>query len=209
ALEPAARYLLIAGGIGVTPIRAMAAELRAQGSAVQVVYLSRTPEDTAWLDEFSADGSLLHHSAIHGRLDLWPLVAAPDDHARIYCCGPSALIDEVLALTMHWRPSRIHVEDFAGVDAVGDRAVPFAAVWEPTGAVVEVAADRSLLTALRSSGIDVDSSCESGTCGTCRLRLVGGTAEHRDLVLTPEEHERWIMPCVSRSAGGALVVAPE
>ncbi|PPF52528.1 oxidoreductase [Rathayibacter sp. AY1C2] len=209
ALRPAARYLLIAGGIGVTPIRAMAAELRAQGSAVQVVYLSRTPEDTAWLDEFSADGSLVHHSAIHGRLDLWPLVAEPDDDTRIYCCGPSALIDEVLALTMHWRPSRIHVEDFAGVDAVGDRAVPFAAVWEPTGAVVEVPADRSLLTALRSSGIDVDSSCESGTCGTCRLRLVGGTAEHRDLVLTPEEQDRWIMPCVSRSAGGELVVAPD
>ncbi|PPF26208.1 hypothetical protein C5C18_05940 [Rathayibacter tritici] len=209
ALQPAARYLLIAGGIGITPIRAMAAELRERGSAVQVVYLSRTPEDTAWLDEFSADGSLVHHSSVHGRLDLWPLVAEPDEDARVYCCGPSALIDDVLALTVHWRPSRIHVEDFAGVDALGGRASPFTAVWEPTGAAVEVPADRSLLTALRSWGIDVDSSCESGTCGTCRLRLVRGTAEHRDLVLTPEEQRDWIMPCVSRAADDELVVGPE
>ncbi|PPH20412.1 oxidoreductase [Rathayibacter rathayi] len=209
ALQPAARYLLVAGGIGVTPIRAMAAELRARGSAVQVVYLSRTPEDTAWLDEFSADGSLVHHSLVHGRFDLWPLLAEPDDDARVYCCGPTALIDDVLALTVHWRPSRIHVEDFAGVDALGDRVAPFTAVWEPTGTAVAVPADRSLLTALRSRGIDVDSSCESGTCGTCRLRLVRGSAEHRDRVLTPEEQDSWIMPCVSRAADGELVVAPE
>ncbi|KZX19976.1 PDR/VanB family oxidoreductase [Rathayibacter tanaceti] len=208
ALEPARRYLLIAGGIGITPIRAMAAELRAQGSAAQVVYLSRSPADTAWRDEFTTGGALVHHSAEHGRLDLWPFVAEPDDDARIYCCGPSALIDEVLALTMHWRPSRIHVEDFAGVDALGGRVAPFTAVWEPTGAAVDVGADRSMLASLRSAGIDIDSSCESGTCGTCRLRLVRGTADHRDLVLLAEEREHWIMPCVSRAAGGELVVGP-
>lgn len=210
ALQPAERYVLIAGGIGITPIRAIAAELRARGNGqVEVVYLSRTPEDTAYLDEFTADGALVHHSSEHGRLDLWPLVAEPDDNARIYCCGPTALIDEVVALTMHWRPSRIHIEDFAGVEALGGRVAPFTAVWEPTGAAVDVSADRSLLTALRSSGIEVDSSCESGTCGSCRLRLVEGAADHRDLVLSAEEREHWIMPCVSRATGDALVVAPE
>lgn len=210
ALEPAERYLLIAGGIGITPIRAMAAELRSPGGAeVQVVYLSRDPDDAAYLDEFAASGALVHHSSIHGRLDLWPLVAEPDDSARVYCCGPTALIDEVLALTVHWRPSRIHIEDFAGVDALSGRVAPFTAVWGPTGAAVDVPANRSMLTALRSSGIDVDSSCESGTCGTCRLRLVQGAADHRDLVLSTEEREHWIMPCVSRAAGDELVVAPE
>jgi len=208
-LEQAERYVFIAGGIGITPIRAMVAELRARGGAhIDVVYLSRSARDTAFLDEFSADGALLHHSSVHGRLDLWPYVAEPDDDARVYCCGPTALIDEVLALTMHWRPSRIHVEDFAGVDALGGRRVPFTAVWEPTGARVEVRSDRSLLTALRAEGVDVSSSCESGTCGTCRLRLVSGEADHRDLVLTQEERGEYVMPCVSRALSGALVVAP-
>ncbi|ABS02708.1 PDR/VanB family oxidoreductase [Kineococcus radiotolerans] len=213
ALKRARRYLFIAGGIGITPIRAMVAELRARGGAqVEVLYLSRSPDETAFLDEFSSDGTLLHHSAARGRLDLWPHLADPDGgdgtDTRVYCCGPTALVEEVLALTAHWRPSRVHVEDFAGVDPLGARPVAFTAVWEPTGARVEVPADRSLLTALRERGVDVDASCESGTCGTCRLRLVAGEAEHRDLVLTGDERERYVMPCVSRCLSGELVLAP-
>jgi phthalate 4,5-dioxygenase reductase subunit len=213
ALKRAKRYLFIAGGIGITPIRAMVGELRARGGAeIEVLYLSRSAEDTAFLDEFAADGSLLHHSSTHGRLDLWPHLADPHggdaSDTRVYCCGPTALIDEVLALTMHWRPSRIHVEDFAGVDALGGRRVPFTAVWEPTGARVEVPAERSLLSALRTAGLDVDSSCGSGTCGTCRLGLVAGEADHRDLVLTQDERARFVMPCVSRALTDEITVAP-
>jgi phthalate 4,5-dioxygenase reductase subunit len=209
ALKRAKRYVFIAGGIGITPIRAMVGELRARGGAeIEVLYLSRTPEDTVFLDEFSADGTLLHHSCTHGRLDLWPYLAEPDEDTRVYCCGPTALIDEVLALTMHWRPSRVHVEDFAGVDALGGRRAPFTAVWEPTGERVEVPADRSMLNALRGRGIDVDSSCESGTCGTCRLRLVAGEVDHRDLVLSEQERTRFVMPCVSRARSEEITVTP-
>ncbi|GAA0322680.1 PDR/VanB family oxidoreductase [Kineococcus aurantiacus] len=209
ALRPAKRYLFIAGGIGITPVRAMVGELRARpGAQVQVLYLTRTPEETVFLDEFSADGSLLHHSATHGRLDLWPHLEHPDDDARVYCCGPTALVEEVLALTAHWRPSRVHVEDFAGVDALGGRRAPFTAVWAPTGARVPVPADRTLLNALRARGVDVEASCESGTCGTCRLRLVAGEADHRDLVLTADERAGYVMPCVSRALGDEVTVAP-
>lgn len=209
-LEPARRYLLIAGGIGITPIRSMAAELRRHSDAtVEVVYLSRTREDTAFADEFERDGARVHHSATHGRFDLWPLVAEPDDDTRVYCCGPKALIDDVLALTMHWRPSRVHVEDFAGVDALGGRQTPFQAVWEPTGARVNVPAGRSLLNALRDQRISVPASCESGTCGTCRLTLISGEPDHRDLVLTADERAQYIMPCVSRALSPELVIAPD
>lgn len=205
----AKRYLFIAGGIGITPVRSMVAELRTRGGVeIEVLYLSRTPEEAAYLDEFSVDGTLVHHSSTHGRLDLWPHLAVPDDDTRVYCCGPTALIDEVLALTVHWRPSRVHVEDFAGVDAVGPGATPFTAVWAPTGRRVEVPADRSLLEALRRGGIDVDASCESGTCGSCRLRLVEGRAVHRDLVLTDEERDGFVMACVSRAESSELVLAP-
>ncbi|MGW5657814.1 PDR/VanB family oxidoreductase [Streptomyces humi] len=210
ALEPARRYLFIAGGIGVTPIRSMVNELRRHNEAkVDVVYLSRTREDTAFAKEFEQDGAVVHHSATQGRFDLWPLLAEPDDDTRVYCCGPKALIDDVLALTMHWRPSRVHVEDFAGVDALGGRQTPFRAVWEPTGARVDVPAGRSLLHALRDQGIRVPASCESGTCGTCRILLIAGEPDHRDLVLSAEERSQYVMPCVSRASGPELVIAPD
>ncbi|WP_432564301.1 PDR/VanB family oxidoreductase [Kineococcus sp. SYSU DK003] len=209
ALKRAKRYLFIAGGIGITPIRAMVGELRARGGAqIELLYLTRSAEETAFLDEFSEDGTLLHHSATSGRLDLWPHLEHPDDDTRIYCCGPTALIEEVLALTAHWRPSRVHVEDFAGVDALGGRRTPFTAVWAPTGQRIEVPADKSLLNSLRSGGVDVDGSCESGTCGTCRLRLLAGEADHRDLVLTGQERADHVMPCVSRALSQEITVAP-
>lgn len=209
-LQRAKRYLFIAGGIGITPVRALVAEARARGGAdVQLVYLTRSREHTVFLDEFDGvDGTLLHHSAERGRLDLWPFLEHPDDDARVYCCGPTALVDEVLALTAHWRPSRVHVEDFAGVDPLGGRRTPFTVVWEPTGARVEVPADRTMLAALRDAGLAVDASCQSGTCGTCRLRLLDGTADHRDLVLTSEQRADHVMPCVSRALDDELLVGP-
>ncbi|MEZ0492250.1 2Fe-2S iron-sulfur cluster-binding protein [Kineococcus sp. TBRC 1896] len=209
-LKRAKRYLFIAGGIGITPVRALVAEARARGGAdVRLLYLTRDREDTVFLDEFSGvDGTLLHHSAEHGRLDLWPFLADPDDDARVYCCGPTALVEEVLALTAHWRPSRVHVEDFAGVDPLGGRRTPFTVVWAPTGARVEVPADRTALDALEGAGIAVDASCRSGTCGTCRLRLLAGAADHRDLVLTAEQRADHVMPCVSRALDDELVLGP-
>ncbi|MBK1788302.1 PDR/VanB family oxidoreductase [Prauserella cavernicola] len=209
-LVPSPRYLLIAGGIGITPIRAMFRQLRRHGSEVRLVYLTRSPEQTAFLDEFTVDDDavVLHHSGA-GRLDLWPFLAEPRDDTRIYCCGPEALLADVRALTMHWRPSRVHVEDFTGVSGTDGTASPFRATWRPTGRTVEVPADRTLLDALREAAIDVPSSCESGTCGTCRVRLFAGAAEHRDLVLDDEQRSRYLMPCVSRAATEWVEIGPD
>ncbi|MGQ7295970.1 PDR/VanB family oxidoreductase [Quadrisphaera sp. KR29] len=211
-LLPARRYVLIAGGIGITPLRAMAAELRARGDAeVELLHLTRSPELTPWLEELRADGAVVHHSRSgpgSGRLDLWPWLAVPDDDARVYCCGPAPLLEEVRALTAHWRPSRVHTEEFAGVSADVVGASPFTAVWEPTGARVEVPAGTSLLAALRRAGLGVEGDCEAGTCGTCRLRLLAGAAHHRDVVLSEAERATAVMPCVSRALGDELVVAP-
>lgn len=209
-LEPAERYIFIAGGIGVTAIRPMVRQLRRCGDAdLTVIYLSRTREDAAFVEEFEQDGAIIHHSRPQGRLDLWPFLAVPDEDMRVYCCGPQSLIDEVLALTMHWRPSRIHIEDFAGVDALGGAQTPFRAVWEPTGARLEVPVGRSLLHTLRDQGIQLPSSCESGTCGTCRIRLIAGEADHRDLVLSEDERSHYMMPCVSRASNSELILAPD
>jgi phthalate 4,5-dioxygenase reductase subunit len=212
-LVEAERYLLIAGGIGITPLRAMFHDLLARGHHdVHLVYLTRSREETPYRDELTdpvLPGRVtLHHSAQAGRFDLWPLLAEPDDDTRIYCCGSGPLMDSVHALTMHWRPSRIHVERFTGADALAGPTKPFTAVWSPTGRTVPVPADRSLLNALRAAGITVESSCESGTCGTCRLRLLGGEPDHRDLVLSPQERADTVISCVSRTRSDELVLAP-
>lgn len=218
-LHAATRYLLIAGGIGITPIRAMLHSLLGAGIRdVHLVYLTRSAAETAYYDELTdpalAEYVTVYHRAEHGGapFDFWPYLADPGEDTRsadrrIFCCGPNALQDEIRALTMHWRPSTVHFEDFAGVSAFGEMSAPFRATWQPTGQQIEVSAQETMLDALRREGATVPSSCESGTCGTCRIRLVSGEAVHRDVVLSPTERTEFVMPCVSR-ADNPIVVAP-
>lgn len=140
-LRPSPRYLFIAGGIGITPIRAMVHRLRAEGrTGVQLLYLTRSAEETPFLEEFDGPEDTVHHSADRGPLDLWPSLAVPDDDVRIYCCGPAPLMRAVQALTARWRMSRIHMEEFAA--PLGGMSSPFTAVWAPDGRRVEVPAHR-------------------------------------------------------------------
>ncbi|NQX29210.1 oxidoreductase [Microbacteriaceae bacterium VKM Ac-2854] len=203
-LVTAPRYLLIAGGIGITAIRPMWHALRASGADVELLYLTRTAERTAFAAEFVGQPGVTMRHSIDGRLDLWPWLAEPDDELHLYVCASPALLEEVRLSTMHWRASRVHTEDFAGVSAEG--GAPFTAVWRPTGAEIAVPGSATLLSALRSSGLELDSSCESGTCGSCVLTIVEGEAEHRDLVLDPSERATRIMPCVSRARSDRLVL---
>jgi phthalate 4,5-dioxygenase reductase subunit len=212
-LHAASRYLLIAAGIGITPIRAMLRSILAVGiTDVHLIYLTRSAEETAYYDEMTDPAlaeyvTIYHRSEHNGKpFDFWPYLADPGEEAgagvadrRIFCCGPEALQDEIRALTMHWRPTSVHFEDFNGVSAFGELTEPFTAVWEPTGLRVAVSAQETLLDALRRERIEVASSCESGTCGTCRIRLISGVALHRDAVLNTDERSRFIMPCVSRA----------
>ena len=219
-LVEAPSYLLVAAGIGITPIRAMLIELLRRGvTDVRLVYLSRSRDETPYLEEMEemeeiagltgegAGSVTLHHRTLHGTLDWWPLLETPGER-HLYVCGPEPLQNELRALTMHWRPSRVHMEDFAGVSAFGEISLPFEVDWQPTGARIPVTSDQTMLAALEGAGIDVDSSCGSGTCGTCRLRLVEGEADHRDVVLTESERVHFVMPCVSRALSDRLVVAP-
>lgn len=206
-LEPAPRYLFIAGGIGITPIRAMVRRLRGAGrTGVRLLYLTRSAEETAFLREFDGPEDTVHHSDERGPLDLWPYLAVPDDDVRVYCCGPAALVRAVRTLTAHWRMSRIHMEEFA--TGHFGMSSPFTAVWAPDGRRVAVPAHLSLLAALRRDGVRVDSSCEAGVCGTCRLAVLDGEVEHRDSVLTERERVSSVVACVSRARSTELVVGP-
>jgi phthalate 4,5-dioxygenase reductase subunit len=212
-LHPRARnFLFIAGGIGITPILSMMRHLKRRDDIhFKLIYCTRDADATAFLPELAdpefADRVQLHHD--HGdiarTLDLWPVFEAPGN-AQVYCCGPRGLMDAVADMSGHWPSGAIHFESF-GVDASAYAAnTAFSVHLQKTGVDVPVAADQSILEALRARGYQVRSSCESGTCGSCRTRLLAGEAEHRDMVLTDDEKATQIMVCVSRARSAELVL---
>jgi len=211
--ERAANFLFIAGGIGITPIMAMVRHLKSTGRGrFKLYYCTRTPQATAFLEEltmpaFHGQVRIHHDQGDPARaLDLWPLLERPSD-AHLYCCGPRAMMEAVRDMTGHWSRAAVHFESFA--DAAQTRTAEdraFSVRLARSGEVVEVPANVSILEALRARGHPVPSSCESGTCGTCRTRLLGGDADHRDLVLSDAERADNIMVCVSRARSAELVL---
>jgi phthalate 4,5-dioxygenase reductase subunit len=211
-VDDARAYLFIAGGIGITPIVSM---IRSFGEPAPVpwklVYLTRSPQATAFLSELGAPGLRgkvrIHHDQgdPERAFDLWPLLEKPNT-AHVYCCGPRPLMESVRDMTGHWSQGRIHFESFDAGGAVRPDDRPFRVRLARTGGSYEVPVGRSILQTLRAHGIDRASSCESGTCGTCRTALLSGDADHRDMVLMPEEAASQIMICVSRARSDELVL---
>jgi phthalate 4,5-dioxygenase reductase subunit len=208
-----ASYIFIAGGIGITPILSMIRHLETSGGkSYRLFYLTRSPEMTAFRDEFAAPERrgrvVIHHDRGDpaNAFDLWPVLEQPKG-AHVYCCGPRGLMDAVRDMTGHWPSSAVHFEDFGvGAAAAAAENTPFTVRLAQSGRELEVPADASLLDTLRAHGVKVASSCESGTCGSCRTGLLDGEADHRDLVLAEHERCRNIMVCVSRARAGTLVL---
>ena len=115
-------------------------------------------------------------------------------------------MDEIEAISGHWPEGRVNFEDFKPVDVVRQDDISFEVELKKSGETVTVPEDRSILEALRDAGFATSSSCESGTCGTCKIRLLEGEADHRDMVLMEEEKSDHIMICVSRALSGRLVL---
>ena len=209
AASPAG-YTLIAGGIGITPILSMARHLKATGGRFKLYYLTRSRETTAFHAElnrpqFRGNVTIHHDDGNPDKaLDLWPVLEKPRGH--VYCCGPRGLMMAVRDMTGHWSSAAVHFEAFQEPEKNAVDNKPFKVTIKSTGKEVEVAADTSILEALRASGRTVPSSCESGSCGSCKTRLVSGDVDHRDLVLTEQEKSNHIMVCVSRAATGDLVI---
>jgi phthalate 4,5-dioxygenase reductase subunit len=210
--ERARRFVFVAGGIGITPILSMMRQLKAAGiDQFKLYYCTRSPETTAFLDELS-DPEWAPHVVIHHdygnraqAYDFWSLFEKPTS-AHVYCCGPRALMDSVRDMTGHWPTGTVHFESF-GIDVqLLKENKPFKVRLQHSGQVFEIPADRSILEILRDKGIRTSSSCESGTCGSCRTHLVSGEAEHRDMVLGEDERSHQIMICVSRARSDELVI---
>jgi phthalate 4,5-dioxygenase reductase subunit len=206
----ASDYLFIAGGIGITPVLAMMRHLKSSGHGrFKLLYCTRDPASTAFLDELDAGFAgqfTVHHD--YGdpdrAVDFWDIFEKPGK-AHVYCCGPAGLMDSVRATSGHWPSGSVHFESFGVAQAHAENQ-PFTVRLQRSGETIPVAKDQSILDALRACGHHVPSSCESGTCGSCRTALLAGDADHRDMVLSDAEKKSQIMVCVSRAKSGELVL---
>lgn len=209
-LLPAAEYLFIAGGIGITPLLPMIAHAQAEGSPWRLVYGGRTRSSMAFLGELGAYGDRVQvvPQDEHGLLELADLLAvSPERH--VYCCGPEPLLAAVERLCMGRPAGHLHVERFtARVDDVGIGRTAFEVECRESGITVTVPTGETMLDALLAAGVDLNYDCREGTCGTCELDLLEGVADHRDAVLGAEERDagELIFPCVSRARTARLVV---
>ncbi len=212
-LPPRAQdFLFIAGGIGITPMMAMIREVQAQKKRFRLYYLSRSPETTAFRDELSAPefaGSVTIHyddGDPSRSLDLRPVLAERKNREHLYCCGPRPLMEAVRTMTDHWSSTAVHFEAFSDAETHKPTDKPFKVRLARSGKVLEVPTTKTILEVLRDNGYDVPSSCETGTCGTCRTKMLEGVADHRDLVLAEHERGDNIMICVSRALSDEITI---
>jgi vanillate O-demethylase ferredoxin subunit len=212
--EAGEMHILIAGGIGITPIKSMAHRLLARGADFVLHYCARDRARAAYLDELAAalgDRLRLHLDGGEPSrgLDVAALLSRRPSAAHVYVCGPAGLIRAVREAACDWPKGTVHYELFRGTDAdVAPRSTdqPFDIRLARAGKTFTVPADKSILEVLRLNGFKVKTLCKEGVCGTCRVGLLAGKADHRDEVLTDEQREREIQVCVSRALANETLV---
>ena len=211
-LRPGRRSLLIAGGIGITPILAMARQLANEGTTFEFHYAASSLERMAFRAEIEAStwAGSVHLHVGDARLDIQRRLQEQEADVHVYVCGPRRLIDAVAnaARQLDWPGERVHHEFFAGAEAVAPGRDGAFLIELRSGRVITVGADQTAAQALTAAGVSLLTSCEQGVCGTCLTRVLDGVPEHRDLYLTPEEHAAndQFTPCCSRALSPRLVI---
>jgi vanillate O-demethylase ferredoxin subunit len=209
-------HLLLAGGIGVTPMMAMIHELEARGADYLMHYCTRSPAKTAFRarleSRIKAGRVVLHHDGGDPTkgLDLARVLADYTPAKHVYICGPKGFIAAARAATEFWPPHCVHVEHFSAPEPSGEDgawdAAPFQVKLLKSGQVIDVPANTSIVAALRAAGHDVATSCEEGICGTCITHYVEGEPVHRDTVLGDDDRKTNVMICRARSKTPMLVL---
>jgi ferredoxin-NADP reductase len=212
-LVEARDHLLIAGGIGVTPLLSMAEALHERGASWRMLYGGRRRTSMAFVDRLL--------SLAVDRLTVWPedelglpdvagWLGPPRERTAIYCCGPEPLVHAVEVLCSAWPEGALHVERFRGISPLAPEGgqSSFEVIAASTGVTVRVHEGQSIAQALEEHGIYVPISCGEGTCGTCETAVLEGVPEHRDVVLTEEELQSntKMMVCCSRARTSRLVL---
>ena len=223
--EDAAHSVLIAGGIGITPLLAMVRRLSERGQSWELYYCVRTPGRAAFVEDLlalsaNAGGRGRVITVFDGmpgaqRLDIRAVVAEAPEGTHFYCCGPVPMLKSFEAATADCDDGHVHVEWFAAPDAppAAAQAHPqadgsFVVHLQRKARSFTVAPGQTILDALLEGGIDVDHSCREGLCGTCETPVLAGVPDHRDPILAARKDPplNKIMVCVSRCAGSDLVL---
>jgi vanillate O-demethylase ferredoxin subunit len=210
--DGAEHYLLIAAGIGITPVIAMADALKARSASYELHYAGRSTAAMAFLARLQRDHSanLTIYPKDRIALSLDDLLPAHRPGTRVYACGPQRLLDDLTRVTDGWPLDAVRVEHFSGslakLDPTVERAFDVTLVRGQR--TVHVGADTTVLSALRAVGVRVESTCEEGLCGSCETTVLAGRLDHRDRVLSAAERAagQKMMICCSRAASGDLVL---
>jgi ferredoxin-NADP reductase len=211
ALADSARYLFIAGGIGITPVLPMIAVAQAAGAGWQLLYGGRQRASMAFLGELARYGdrvTVAPHDET-GLLDLDTLLCTPQPDTLVYCCGPEPLLAAVEQRCRAWPARSLHVERFSAKPLTAPvRTDAFEVELAASELTLTIPPDRSILEVVEEAGVGVLSSCAEGTCGTCETAVLDGLPDHRDSVLTEEERQAGdcMMICISRSCTARLVL---
>lgn len=214
--EQAPHHLLMGGGIGITPLLAMAETLSQRGEAFTLHYATRSRERTAFTQRL-AQSPFARHVHLHTddgpaeqRLNIDAVLRDAPQGAHMYVCGPQGYMDAVLgtARAQGWPETRLHMEFFGAAPTQTDQDGGFEVELAQSGRVIAVGKTQTTLQALLDAGVDIPMSCEQGVCGTCLTRVISGVPDHRDHYLTPEEHavNDQFLPCCSRSLSPRLVL---
>lgn len=211
-LEPAPRYLFIAGGVGITPMLAMVMRAEREKSPYELVYVGRHLESMAFRDRLATGPHVkVHVSSETGRPDLAELIAGVTDDTLIYACGPLGMLKELEeACAKAGRSGQLRLEKFGGDGEAATEAATggaFEVELARSGKVLTVGTDQGLLEVIQDH-CEVMTSCEDGFCGTCETRVLEGTPEHHDTILNEKEQAagKTMMVCVGRSKSPRLVL---
>ena len=212
ALVDADRYLFVAGGIGITPILPMLESATRAGKPWRLVYGGRSRGSMAFLDRikaYDAGGVELLPQDESGLIEVEALLEALDPATPVYCCGPAGLIDAMEDACQLWPSIKLYRERFAASGRAAEiDDGSFEVTLALSGRVIQVTSEQSLLSALEEAGCSISNSCRAGICGTCLVKVLDGTPDHRDDLLDDEQRENgtMILPCVSRSKSRHLVL---
>jgi ferredoxin-NADP reductase len=207
--DSAPHSILIAGGIGITPIWAMVQELQANSQSWELHYACRSRSDMAFLNPLLqlANVRLYFRDEANAALDLDSIATQAPKYAHLYCCGPSRMLKAFEEVTASWPSDQVHVEHFAAKEQASLEG-GYVVELLRSGREFRIPPSRSILSVLRDAGIDVPFSCEDGVCGACETAVISGVPDHRDSVLSKAEREasKTMMICCGGCRGSRLVL---
>lgn len=217
--ENGGKVIMLAGGIGITPLMCMAYTLQQQGRDFELHYCAKDARYVAFRETMEAleQTGRVHFHFDGGKpengLDIAALLKEPTEGTEVYYCGPGGFMKACASATEHWPKGSVHCEHFKAPEKPlnitgAEDAAPggFTIQIASTGALIQVPTDETIAEALEKAGVELETSCVSGLCGTCRIRYLEGEVEHNDYILDDDERAEYLTACVSRAKSGLLVL---